>query len=153
MSNQSFVTILDFGSNTIKCLHLSLFQGCHLLAYNEIPSRGIIGGNITDMNGLSSTIKILIKKTEKKQNISISNVYAVVSADYFSIYSKSVNVKIDGKIINKDLMSRIASYASKKQIIKHSSISSYSIDNNNQIENPIGMVGQDFNLKINTIFA
>lgn len=153
-------TALDIGSSKISVLAAHLqFNGDARLGYQGIfRSSGIKAGEIKDFklaeNSIVSAIYNLEKEIDRNVSslsISISGVGVKSSYIYHKVY---VN---DGRVTNNDVKTLISSavelFSSRGKTVLHYFPIEFTLDQNNEINNPVGMFGNTLGCRLHVVTA
>ncbi len=156
------VTGLDIGSSKICAVlaELDAASGSEILGINTVASRGVERGNIVDLNlsvdAISKAINGLAAKTSRK----IGNIYVNISGSCIKAEEASgmVSLSMRGREITEGDMRRCVNVASTMHLpfeseIIHKIVRSYSIDDQDDIKNPLGLYGSRLAVKIYVVTA
>jgi len=144
------ITGLDLGSNTVKIVvgQRDDSGAPKILAAVEVPSEGVCRGTITSVEDATSSIAAALEAAERITGVPIERVWVGVSGDHI-IFQKSRGVvavaKPNGEIEESDVeraieASRAVATPPNFEIL-HVIPRTFSIDNQVNIRDPIGMSG------------
>ena len=150
-------TVIDLGSTKISAVTAGIDRGGreNILATEISDSRGITGGNITDMNKATQSIKTLVEKLRKKSSIRIKHVFVTVKGTDIEIHRTRGMVflsKTPREISRKDL-NKCAELASifklplEKEIIEVIPSAFYIDGSSIPLKDPLGLYGVKLGLK------
>lgn len=147
-----YITVLDIGTSKICGLTAKLTfdtktkqQEISIIATDNVPSMGIIHGEINALDKVETVITKVIENLEKKSNQRIDDVWINASTGSPKTEYKNLDMTISGYVTQNhiiDLQNQVidALHAQQKYIM-HAIPVGYEIDGSNII-NPLGMKAQ-----------
>lgn len=154
------IGILDIGSNKISCFiaNLEKENKPKIIGIGYMSSKGIKSGNITDMELAQDSIISTIKAAEKMSGETIEEFVVNFSSNSIQSNLINLNVSLDGNEITNEDIKNVNKKANnlnygKDRILIHKIITSYSIDNQIGITNPIGIKGNQLIAGFNLVTA
>ena len=140
-------TVIDIGNNKISCLIGTSIKTndvqIKVLGFGQHASLGMNNGLVTNMHQIANSIARAVEGAETMVGFPIKNVICSLAGGRPITKIIRNELKIDnGKIVKSDL-AKIQKINNPEQISNYELLSStpikYLIDNNNYVENPIGM--------------
>lgn len=153
-------TALDVGSSKISLLAASVdYSGDARIGYQGIfKSSGIKGGIINDYKKAENSIINAIYHLEKSIDRNISSVSISISG--VGVKSSYIYQKIrllDGKVTSGDIkllsVKALEQFDSKQYTVLHYFPIEYTLDQNNSINNPVGMFGNILGCRLHVVTA
>ena len=127
-----------------------------VLGFGQHISMGLIKGEVTDLLKLSDAISKAIEKAEEMAGFRISSVTCNVSGGSPFTKVTSDNLQISSNLIKKEDVLRLINLDTYKSIYENyfqlrRKPKAYKIDNNQEVDNPIGLKAKSLTLEaINT---
>ncbi len=153
--NNNIVAAIDIGSSKIvgvlaKVLSLSEIE---IIAFKEIPSKGVKNGGIVNMSLLQHSVENLLNELEEYGRYNIHSVICSLSGVSIIGYNVDGEQAIKGKVVtSEDIIGVIVSAKNisslKNHKILHMIPQQYFIDKQSGINDPIGLSGE--NIKVLT---
>ena len=154
-------TVIDIGNNKISCLIGTSMKTndvqVKVLGFGQHASLGISNGLVTNMNQIANSIARAVESAETMAGFPIKNV--VCSLTGGRPITKTIHNKLkinNGKIVKSDL-AKIQKITTPEKIDEYRLLSStpikYFIDNNNYVENPIGMFSKNLIVEISNTYG
>jgi cell division protein FtsA len=161
MSRSSIIVGLDIGTAYIRAIVAEQPKGGAkpiVIGVGAINSTGLRKGIIVDLEGVIGDIAGCIEQAERASGVEISKVMSSINGEHISVQkSKSVIAvsRVDGEISNEDVERAVAtaqavSLSPNKEII-HVIPTNFTVDNEENIKDPIGMHGTK--LEVNTFIV
>ena len=154
------IGILDLGSNKISCFIANLEKESNpkIIGIGYRSSNGIKSGNIIDMELAQNSIISTIKDAEKMSGETIEEFVVNFSSDSIRSNLINLNVSLDGNEITNEDLKNIDKKVNnikfgKDRVLIHKVITSYSIDNQRGVTNPIGIKGNQLLAGFNLVTA
>ncbi len=145
-----YICGIDFGSSKIAAC-LGSFKGRQLqnIWWDSVPAVGISRGQLKDAEGLVAAISKLLNNLKAKSGIKVKSVYlGVASEDIIAKHSQAVIALAErgNKSVTKVDVQRVENQAqvlcsSLEEEILHCESLSYTLDNENEVINPLGLYG------------
>ncbi len=164
MSKPIIVTGLDIGSSKICAVLCELDTVCpdksRILGIHTMPSRGVEKGYIADLNQAVDSVSRTLDRLSEKAGRRIENVYAGISGP--SVTSQKtrgmISLSMRGREITEHDMKRCVRVAGTIRLpfeidIIHSIVHSYTIDDQTEVKNPLGLYGSRLAVEIYVITA
>jgi cell division protein FtsA len=148
------ISIIELGTCKTRCFVIAINEETYeIIARKESKSEGFAAGQVTNMQKLTASIAKVVYQAEQEFKGSISNVYVVITGEYFQLNHTTGHIKLANRAIQEQDIGEILDYARKssQDIFAYAAISSYDIDGNNNIENPIGMIGKILTTRISLL--
>ncbi len=151
MGKDNIVTGLDIGTSNIRIVVASLKDKegkPKIIGKGEVPSSGIRKGIIIDIDEVVENIKKAVDQAELSSGVPINHAYVSIGGDHISIRENKGLVAVsraDQEVSEEDI-SRVIESASaislppNREII-HIIPRSFKLDNEENIQDPIGMTG------------
>ncbi|MFC1592462.1 cell division protein FtsA [Candidatus Omnitrophota bacterium] len=151
-----YICSLDIGSSKIAAC-IGCFKGRELvkLWWDYVPAAGVKQGLLQDSQALTGCIAKLLKKIKVKSGLKVKSVHLGIASHNISCkYSQAVIALAErgNKSVSKTDIRRVVQQAQilgscLEEEILHISPLSYTIDNENEVINPLGLYGHQ--LKVN----
>ncbi len=161
MGKISTIAAVDVGTASVKAMvvkHNSDKDGFDVLGRAEGISSGMKKGGVNDVERVAKVIKRVVADVEREAGVEIENVYANINgAHIFSTLSKgTITVSRDDQEITSDEIERAINEAKTFSIPNNKEIKevyprSYTIDDEKDIKNPIGLTGVRLTADIITV--
>ena len=154
-------TVIDIGNNKISCLIGTSIKTndiqIKVLGFGQHASLGMNNGLVTNMNQIANSIARAVEGAETMVGFPIKNVICSLAGGRPITKIIRKELKIDnGKIVKSDL-AKIQKINDPEQISNYELLSStpikYLIDNNNYVENPIGMFSNNLIADISNTYG
>ena len=150
MDNNSYIVAIDLGSSSATvAVGEVIADKLHIVDVEVVPSQGVVHGEIKNMDLVVKTITKAISVVEERLEIKILEIYAGVSGKHlrcashpFYIYVSGVDGEIceaDVCKLNDNMRSYQAPYGYK---ILHITPQHYLVNDEEIVENPVGMFGK-----------
>lgn len=147
-------TGIDLGSYGIKIIVSECVNGAfHVLAATNVRSRGIVNGEIVDLENAIASVQKAKKNIEEMIGVSINQaIVSVSSKDIdFNIVSGEISLDKDQLIDSKEIAqvlheSILGNVEEKRELITIMPISFY-VDNKEGVKDPKGMMGEKLSVK------
>jgi cell division protein FtsA len=162
MKKKDFVVGLDIGSKKISgCIgRLDKHDKINIAGASSVSSKGIKNGIVIDIKELTDSIENLIKQLEKISELKMSSVYANIAGSHIKTHIAKGHINIadrDNEITRLDI-SRVIDIAKNTSIpvdrhILHIFPSSFIVDDQFGIKDPIGMFGRKLEVELTIITA
>ncbi len=148
--NNSYIVAIDLGSsNTTVAVGEVIADKLHIVDVEIVPSQGVVNGEIKNMDLVVKSISKAISIVEERLEIKVLEVYAGVSGKHLRCASHPYYIYVsgaDGEIseddvrkLNDNMRSYQAPYGYK---ILHITPQHYLVNDEEIVENPIGMFGK-----------
>ena len=153
-----YLTALDIGSSQIKAIVAELNKGNQLTLVDvfKSPSRGVRKGEIADFNDALKTVAALFSDIRKINKNALKNIFVSVGGKNIRLQGSRGIVAVsraDNEIYSEDIDRVIkASQAinlSDNRTILHTIVQEYIVNGVEQIQNPLGMIGN--RLEVNSL--
>ncbi|MGC8893256.1 MAG: cell division protein FtsA [candidate division WOR-3 bacterium] len=162
MKTQEGILGLDLGSGFIRCVAGELRDGrVFINGAAQVPSRGIRGGVIVNMDRATAVIKAAVAETCRMADLKLENLIPAAGITGRQIYSKGssglVTVK-KGKPITQDDVKRVLEQAKSISLPANHEIiyvhpNQYAVDSTRGIKNPVGLAGVRLELEAYIVTA
>ncbi len=146
--------ILDIGSSKLACLiaQRSSTNDILLLGQAMHAAEGVRQGEITDMNKFSTAVGKTVSAAERNADITISAIHIVTPGGNPAVTKHVQTIDIHNHVINRHDIQRLLLTNSHQNLpVGHVQIQNqpglYQLDDQKQIENPLGMCGRALSLE------
>lgn len=171
--NGDIFAALDIGSSKVSCTIAKLnkqykegivatsvkpMDTIRVLSTASQLSQGVKNGVITDMESLEDSILNAVHNAEQMAQININKVYVNLPTEVLQSEFQKTEVGLYQKPVTSDFLSRSLKISSSntinstKQLISVSPIK-YSIDENQGIKDPVGIMGDKLEIESHLIYA
>lgn len=151
MSRSNIIAGLDIGTSAIRIVVAEQSSGSKkpiIVGVSTIPSSGLRKGIIVDLEGVVGDISSCLEQAERASGVQINRIVSSINGEHISLQkSKSVIAvsRADSEISQEDVNRAIdtaqaVSLPPNKSII-HVIPTSYIVDNEKNIKDPVGMHG------------
>lgn len=150
MNREKIVTALDIGSSSVRvgCALLREEGPPQLVGVGQSASLGVRRGQIVDIKEVVASLKEAFLAAERTAGVKISKAIVTLGGPQVELMNSSGSVAIsraDGEVSGEDVSrvlgaAQAVSIPQNKQII-YTLPFSYSVDNDQDIEDPLGMKG------------
>jgi len=151
MSKEQIIAVLDIGSSKIRTVIALLQEGKKtpsIIGVGVAPSTGMRKGNIIDVDETISNISAALEDAERMSGAPIHHVFVGVSGSHVESFDSKGVIAIShaGSEIIEDDINRVLEAAQAVNMPSNRRIlriipKSFSIDDQQGIKNPIGMIG------------
>ncbi len=135
-------------------------EGLEVIGYGTADSNGIRKGVIVDMNASIEDIQKSVKEAELTAGVEIESAYVNISGSHIqSIRAKgSINITGKNREITREDIDRAITHGSSIMLpndrdIIHILRQEFVVDNQDEIKNPIGMIGSNLDIYILIVTA
>ncbi|UCH94054.1 MAG: cell division protein FtsA [Candidatus Aminicenantes bacterium] len=135
-------------------------EGLEVIGYGNAESHGIRKGVIVDMNATIEDIRKSVKEAELTAGVEIESAYVNISGSHIqSIRAKgSINITGKNREITREDIDRAVTHGSSIMLpndrdIIHILRQEFVVDNQDEIKNPIGMIGSNLDIYILIVTA
>ncbi len=149
----------DIGSSKIAIIsaHLNYQGNIQVLNQNLCYSDGINGGIISDFAKAEQSIGNAIYTLEKQGDYNISkvniNVSGIQTKSYYTHYKTKISREIEKQDVHKIIDKILSNFHIKDQSIIHYYPIEFIVNDQDGIQNPIGMKGSEFGCRMHIITA
>ena len=159
--SKNVFTVIDIGSSKVSCLIGQSVNNndvqVQVLGFGQHASFGINNGLVTNMHEIANSIARAVEGAETMAGFPINKVICSLSGGKpITKIARNKLILDNGKVVTKDL-SKIQKINNQKQIENYTLLSSspikYMIDNDNIVENPIGMYTNSLTVDISNTFG
>ena len=154
MTSRGPFGILDIGSSKLACLIAQRSSADHILLLGQAmhAAEGVRQGEITDMNKFSTAVGKTVSAAERNANITISAIHIVTPGGNPAVTKHVKAIDIHNHVINRRDIQRLLHADSQQNLpVGHVRIQNqpclYQLDDQKQIENPLGMCGRVLSLE------
>ena len=158
MATRSPFGILDIGSSKLACLIAQRSSANDILLLGQAmhAAEGVKQGEITDMNKFSTAVGKTVNAAERNANITISTIHIVTPGGNPAVTKHVQTIDIHNQVISRRDIQRIAHVNSHQNLPSgHIRIQNqpglYQLDDQRQIENPLGMSGRQLSLQFSQL--
>ncbi|MEC7208678.1 MAG: cell division protein FtsA, partial [Pseudomonadota bacterium] len=150
--------ILDLGSSKLACLiaQKSASGEVKLLGQSMHVSEGVKQGEITDMNKFSTAVGKTVDAAERNADTTISTIHIVTPGGSPVLSTHTSRIDLHDDVISRRDITRLLHQQSQPglppgQILIQKQPGLYQLDEQKQIENPLGMCGRVLGLDFTSI--
>ena len=162
------VSVLDVGSTKICCLIArvkpregdKLSRRSHqleVLGFASTRSRGIKSGVVVDLEEAEHAIRLAVDHAERMAEVTVGSLIVNISCGRLQSEAFSAGVDIDMTVSEADIQRVLAAggahSVSDGRMVLHSLPIGYSLDANQGIHDPIGMLGQTLGVDMHVVTA
>ena len=156
------ITGLDMGSSKFCAVsaEIGTSGGSRILGIQSVPGRGVQRGHVVDLNLAVDSVSRLLERLEEKSSRKADNVYANISGQSIAAQKARgmVSLSMSGREITEGDMRRCVSVASTIRLpfdrdIIHKIVHSYTIDDQTELKNPLGLYGSRLAVEIYVVSA
>ncbi|MFH1049136.1 MAG: cell division protein FtsA [Patescibacteria group bacterium] len=151
MSRSNIIAGLDIGTSAIRIVVAEQSSGSKkpiITGVSAIPSSGLRKGIIVDLEGVAADISNCLEQAERASGVQINRIVSTINGEHILLQkSKSVIAvsRVDNEISQEDVNRAIdtaqAVSLSPNKAIIHVIPTSYIVDNEKNIKDPVGMHG------------
>ena len=158
---KNITTVIDIGSSKVSCLIGKSVNNndiqIQVLGFGQHASFGINKGLVTNMHELANSIARAVEGAEIMAGFPIKKVNCSLSGgNPITKIIRNILTLDNGQVVTKDF-NKIQKINNQKQIENYTLLSSspikYMIDNDNIVENPIGMFTNTLTVDVSNIFG
>lgn len=166
----TLVSVLDIGSTKICCIVARLVprhEGkalkdrshvVEVIGFGYGPSAGIKSGVISDLAQAEQAIRSVVGNAERMAGLTVESVIVNVSAGRLGSETFSASVSLDGTEVERGDISRVLRAVGERSVrnersIVHALPIGFSLDGQKGIEEPLGMVGDQFGVDVAVVTA
>jgi cell division protein FtsA len=154
------IIALDIGSSKIAAFHARIENNGKATVVSQIlsSSEGIKSSVIIDRKSAEASMIDAIYNLEKESNINVRNVVASLSgADTKSFFTynkiKVNNSQVTNEEVKRLIQKTLMEFEMVDQEIIHYFPIEFTLDNNNSIDNPVGMLGKELGCRLHIVTA
>lgn len=164
------LTVLDVGSTKITCIiarlrprdRLNYLHGrthqMEVLGFGVQRSYGVKSGNIVDMASAEQSIRLAVDAAEQQAGLVVDSLIVNFSCGHLRSDIVKGSVKLGSRQVNRANMRSALANASRKAVamerhVAHFMPLHYSLDNNSNVADPIGMVGDELGVDVHLVTA
>lgn len=158
--NSSNIIAIDIGSSKIVGIIANIDKKgqIKIITHKMYNSLGIKAGIITDLKKATNSIIETIFALEKDYDSSVKKVKVALSGVGTKSYYINRSIKLSSQKISKQDIKKlfqkmIAEFNDRNQEVIHYFPIEFVIDNNNLVDNPIGMFGKELSCQLHVITA
>ncbi|WP_343188812.1 cell division protein FtsA [Buchnera aphidicola (Neophyllaphis varicolor)] len=147
-TDRELIVSLDIGTNKITVLVGEILdeKSINIIGIGNCNSKGVIRGEIVDLESVTKCIKIAITNAENIAKCNISSLFVSISGKNINCQNERGIVAISNEEVNKEDVENVIYIAqsvkiSNKKKVIHVIPQEYTIDDQNGIKNPIGLSG------------
>lgn len=158
MSRSNIIAGLDIGTSAVRIVVAEQSSGSKkpiIVGVSAIPSSGMRKGIIVDLEGVAADISNCLEQAERASGVQINRIVSSINGEHISLQkSKSVIAvsRADSEISEEDVgraidTAQAVSLPPNKAII-HVIPTSYIVDNEKNIKDPVGMHGAKLEVSV-----
>lgn len=151
MSRSNIIAGLDIGTSAIRIVVAEQSSGSKkpiIVGVSAISSSGLRKGIIVDLEGVVADISNCLEQAERASGVQINRIVSTINGEHISLQkSKSViavsqaDSEISQEDVNRAIDTAQAVSLSPNKAIIHVIPTSYTVDNEKNIKDPVGMHG------------
>ncbi len=166
----TLVSVLDIGSTKMCCVVARLVPRAEgkalkgrshvveVIGFGYGPSAGIKSGVVSDLAKAEQAIRSVVGAAERMAGLTVESVIVNVSAGRLGSETFSASVSLDGTEVERGDISRVLQAVNQRSVrnersIIHALPIGFSLDGQRGIEEPLGMVGDQFGVDVAVISA
>lgn len=166
----SLVAVLDIGSTKICCVIARLTprpegkalkgrtHSAEVIGFGYGPSVGVKSGVITDLDQAEQAIRTVVGMAERAAGLTLQSVIVNVTAGRLGSETFSATVNLGGQEVEKADIQRVLRAVNARSVrpersIVHAMPVGYSIDGQNGVRDPRGLVGEKLSIDVAVISA
>ena len=159
--SKDIFTVLDIGSSKVSCLIGQSVNNndvqVQVLGFGQHASFGVNNGLVTNINELANSIARAVEGAESMAGFPINKIVCSLSGanPITKVFRNQLAID-SGQVVKKDL-NKIQKVNNQRQLENYTLLSSspikYMIDNDNVVENPIGMFTNTLKVDISNTFG
>ncbi|WND01598.1 cell division protein FtsA [Temperatibacter marinus] len=151
--------VLDVGSSKVACLvaRRQMDGSYKVIGVGNTASKGVIAGQITDMDSVEQSIRQAVEKAEKMAGERLDLYTLALHCGDPASEVLTVEVDVDGQVVTEDDIESVMTLARQKATIDedreiiHAFPAFYMIDGNFAPKAPIGMYGKKLSVNMHLI--
>lgn len=159
-SRKTPLAVLDIGSSKVACLLVAptIDGELSLRGYSYHASQGIKSGNIVDIEAACKVIRQAIQGAEHMAGVGVERLLVNLSAGQPSSYHVTAEISLGGRGVNDSDLQRALIEARKSlpdsgQILAHALPIGYALDEDRNITDPRGLVGDTLSITTHLVAA
>ena len=169
-NKSTLITVLDIGTTKVCCviarLHpkrdsLELSDRSHMIeviGFGHQRSRGIKGGVVVDLDEVEQAIRLAVDAAERRAGMTVESLIVNVSASRMRSHAFSASVALAGQAVEENDIARVLQAgrnhtSDPEAAVMHSLPIGYSLDGNNGIKDPRGMIGERLAVDMHVVTA
>ncbi len=157
-----YICGIDIGSSKVAAC-LGRFRGRELIHYwwDSIPAAGVKRGQWQDVGGLTVALSELLKNLKAKSGIQVKSVYLGIASQNITVKHSQAVIALAERgnqsvtnidIQNVNQQAQILGSCLEDEIL-HTEPLSYTVDNENEVINPLGLYGHQLKANLYLICA
>lgn len=153
--NSAIISALDIGSSKVSCIiaRIGKDNKLHILGYGYNSSKGIKNGMISDISAAIPEVCNAVEAAEQMAKIQIENVIVNISNSNIFTDIKQSSINLGNKPISELEINKVTEKAINKITIEdgdlvHCIPSSFNIDDEEYVKDPIGLYGKRLGVNI-----
>lgn len=163
------VAVLDLGTSKIACLIAKAKPApdwletnepmqFEILGFGHHRAEGLKGGLIVHLDSAEHCIRSAVDEAERMAGVTVEDVHIAVTCGRLKSDSFSASVALPNGVVREDDIMRILAgarqYAGRDgRTVLHALPTSYGLDDNAGINDPVGMCGERLKIDIHTVTA
>ena len=166
----AIASVLDVGSSKICCLIARLKRGepgealrgrthsIELMGFGQQRSRGIKSGVVINLDAAEQAIRMAVDAAERMAGVTVESLVVNVASGRLASETYSASVALDGEAIEHADISRVLAAGRRHSItngrsVVHSLPIGYTLNGDNRIGDPRGMIGQRLGVDMHLVTA
>jgi len=145
MDDRKIITGLDLGANSVKCMMGAIDKGVEIIGSAEVEHQGIQNQQIVDTRNVAEAVRKVCQEVEIVSENSIANLWVSLGSPFRMFSSEGMAVITGGGVTQKHILQSIATARAvplpERQEVAHILPSSFRVDRNEHVFNPIGLSG------------
>ena len=150
---------LDIGTTKVCCVVGEIFEnGVDIIGVGIAPSMGLKKGVVVNIESTVNSIKQAVKMAEDAAGCELHSVYVGIAGNHIKGFNSDGILAINGREIKPSDISEVITAArtvkiSENQQVIHVMPQEYRVDNQDGIQNPVGMTGVRLATKVHIVTA
>lgn len=149
MAREHVIASLDIGNSKIRCIIAIVSpdqKDPHIVGVGYAPSLGLRKGAVSDIEELVSNVSAALEDAERMSGITVHHVFVGTSGHHIESLTSRGVVATSGKEVSQSDMARVVEAAQSAPMPRNNHIMrviprTFSVDDQHDIRNPIGMTG------------
>jgi cell division protein FtsA len=131
-----------------------------IIGVGQSPSQGVRKGEIVDMEAALQSIHTALNDAEESAQVEIHNVYVSVTGGHLRSFNNRGRVMVthEDRLISEDEVRSVMQNAKSvsvpvDSVVVHAIRQSYTVDGQDEVQNPVGMIGTQLEADVHIIFG
>jgi cell division protein FtsA len=166
----TIVSVIDVGSSKICCLIAALkpsepggalrtrTHSIDVLGFGHLRSVGVKSGTVTDLDSAEQAIRLAVDAAERTAGVTVDSLVVNITAGRLASEVLTATVAVDGNPIGDADIGRVLAAGrrysrAEGRTVVHALPTGYSLDAQNGVADPRGMVGQRLGVEMHFVTA